>query len=90
METGISNRAILLIDMANLDQLARASQTNYSRWSNLKRKTARVGADEVEILGRTFPSYRWWLMTGEVMPEIGQTSPEYDLANSNLNKPSAG
>jgi hypothetical protein len=39
---------------------------------------------EVEELGKIFPNYRWWIMTGEVMPEVGQTSPDYDEANRNL------
>ncbi|HIE0458256.1 TPA: DNA-binding protein, partial [Pseudomonas aeruginosa] len=37
-----------------------------------------------------YPQYRWWLMTGEVMPEIGQTSPSYDEANRNLPNQNAG
>ncbi|MFO6224816.1 DNA-binding protein, partial [Pseudomonas aeruginosa] len=51
---------------------------------------ARVGADEIEILGKLYPSYRWWLLTGEVIPENGQTSPDYDEANRNLANPNAG
>lgn len=86
MSIGITDRALLLIAMASLDDLARNSKTNYSRWVNIKRKAARVGAEEIEALGIAFPQYRWWLVTGEVMPEKNQTSPEYDEANSNLPK----
>ncbi|MCQ2044863.1 DNA-binding protein [Pseudomonas kunmingensis] len=56
---------------------------------NIKRGRARVGADEIEILGKLYPSYRWWLLTGEVMPENRQTSPAYDEANRNLANPNA-
>ena len=37
-----------------------------------------MGANEIEILGRVYPQYRWWLITGEVKPDQGQTSPEHD------------
>jgi len=48
-----------------------------------------VGTEEIEKIGKIFPQYRWWLTTGEVMPDCGQTSPEYDQANSNLPKQNA-
>jgi hypothetical protein len=48
------------------------------------------GANEIEILGRVFPDFRWWLLTGEVQPGIGQKSPDYDEANRNLANPNAG
>ena len=86
----ITDRSILLIGKSNLSELTRAGETDYNRWVSIKRGKARVGADEVEILGRVFPQYRWWLTTGEVMPEVGQTSPEYEEANSKLPSPSAG
>lgn len=89
-QMSITERAILLIAQSNLSALTRAGETDYNRWVSIKRGRARVGAEEIEILGHVYPSYRWWLSTGEVMPEIGQTSPEYDEANRNLNSQSAG
>ena len=86
----ITDRSLLLIGQSNLTDLTRAGDTDYNRWVSIKRGKARVGADEVEVLGRVFPQYRWWLSTGEVMPEIGQTSPEYDEANLKLSSQSAG
>ena len=86
----ITDRSIALIEISNLSELTRAGQTNYDRWVSIKRGKARVGADEVETLGKVYPQYRWWLSTGEVMPEIGQTSPEYDEANSKLPSHNAG
>lgn len=79
-----------MLDMASLKALAAAGATEYVRWQNIKRGKARIGADEIEILGRAFPQYRWWLMTGEVQPEHGQTSPDYDEANRNLTSPNVG
>ncbi len=76
--------------LALLKQLAEAGSTDYVRWQNIKRGKARIGANEIEILGRVFPDFRWWLLTGEVQPGIGQTSPDYDEANRNLANPNAG
>jgi len=78
----ITERALRLISQSNLSELTRAGDTDYNRWVSIKRGRARVGADEVEILGKVYPHYRWWLSTGEVLPEIGQTSPDHDQANT--------
>ncbi|HCG38763.1 MAG TPA: DNA-binding protein [Pseudomonas sp.] len=90
MSEGITDRGYRLLEIASLKTLADSGSTDYVRWQNIKRGKARIGANEVEILGRVFPSYRWWLLTGEVRPENGQTSPDYDEANRNLSSPSAG
>ncbi|MCO6059819.1 DNA-binding protein [Pseudomonas sp. MOB-449] len=76
MNEGITERGLQLLQMASLKELAEAGKTEYVRWQNIKRGRARLGADEIEILGRVFPHFRWWLMTGEDKPEIGQISPE--------------
>jgi hypothetical protein len=89
-DVSITDRAVLLIDLAGLDAFAPVRSKEYYRWSNIKRGKARLGAEEIEQLNAMFPRYRWWLATGEVMPESGQTSPAYDEANRNLSQPSAG
>ncbi|PKM24718.1 DNA-binding protein [Pseudomonas sp. HMWF032] len=90
MEDPIADRAIQLIDLAGLSAFAESGTKEYFRWQNVKRGRARVGTREIEEIGKVFPQYRWWLTTGEVMPESGQVSPEYDEANRNLSKPDAG
>lgn len=90
MSEGITDRGHQLLEAASLKALAEAGSTDYVRWQNIKRGKARIGANEIEILGRVFPSYRWWLLTGEVALENGQTSPDYDEANRNLVSPNAG
>lgn len=90
MSGTLTDRALQLINAASLVELSKAGETDYPRWVNIKRGRARVGADEIEILARVFPSYRWWLLTGEVLPSNGQTSPDYDEANRNLANPNAG
>jgi len=84
MNKTLTDRALRLIEDGSLVELSKAGDTDYPRWVNIKRGRARVGADEIEILGKIYPQYRWWLMTGEVQPENGQTSPDYDAANRNL------
>lgn len=90
MNEGITDRGYRLLGIASLKALAEAGSTDYVRWQNIKRGKARIGANEIEILGRVFPCYRWWLITGDVLPENGQTSPDYDEANRNLANPNAG
>lgn len=77
----ITDRAILLIDLAGLDSFAPVRSKEYYRWSNIKRGKARLGAEEIERLNAMFPNYRWWLATGEVIPEHGQISPRDDAMN---------
>lgn len=90
MSEGITERGLQLLEMASIKALDDAGETDYVRWQNIKRGRARLGANEIEILGRVYPRYRWWLMTGEVRLDMDQTSPSYDFANANLHKPSAG
>jgi hypothetical protein len=81
MNDPIADRAILLIELAGLSAFAESGTKEYFRWQNVKRGRARVGTQELEEIGKVFPQYRWWLATGELMPDQGQTSPEYDEAN---------
>ena len=80
----IQERAITLLNMAGFDRLVRESEISYSRWHGVKYKKARMSTEELEVLNRIYPDYSLWIMTGNVAPEIGQTSPEYDEANKNL------
>jgi len=50
----------------------------------------RVSTEEVDVLVRAFPQYALWIASGRVIPESGQTSPEYDEANRNLTSQNAG
>lgn len=86
----IQDRAITLIYKTGLDELVRRSEISYSRWKNLRHKKARVSTEEVEVLVTLYPCYALWIASGKVAPECGQTSPEYDEANSNLSNQSAG
>lgn len=69
-------------------------KTGISRytWNNLKNpaRNREIKAEEIEAVASVFPQYRWWMLTGEVMPDKGQISPEYEEANRNLCNQSAG
>jgi len=41
-----------------------------------------MGAEEIEVLCKIFPQYRWWLLTGESYPAIDQESPIQECADT--------
>lgn len=57
---------------------------------NLRHKKARLSTEEVEVLVKLYPQYALWVASGEIAPECGQTSPDYDEANRNLTGQDAG
>ncbi|KPD26055.1 MULTISPECIES: hypothetical protein [Pseudomonas aeruginosa group] len=60
------------------------------RWGNVRNGKARITDAEIEAVIEIFPQYALWLVTGNIAPESGQTSPDYDEANRNLASPNAG
>jgi len=86
----IQGRARTLIDKAGMDTLVREGSIGYSRWQSVRYKDIRMSTEEIEVLERIFPRYGMWLISGKVMPECGQTSPDYDEANRNLTNQNAG
>ncbi|MDH0894716.1 DNA-binding protein [Pseudomonas sp. GD03985] len=57
---------------------------DYERWKSVSKGAVRVSTEEIDVLVDVFPQYALWLASGKTAPEIGQTSPEYDRAHSNL------
>jgi hypothetical protein len=87
----LNERVRTVASIAGMDRLVRETPIGSNRWRTvLYNKDVRISTDEVEELGKLFPSYRWWMISGEVAPEMGQTSPTYDEANRNLPNPNAG
>ena len=85
-----ADRARLLIKKIGPKKLSQLSGTDYSRWLNVSKGAVRVSTEEVDVLVGLYPQYALWLASGQIAPEIGQTSPAYDEANRNLSQPSAG
>nr|WP_252738182.1 hypothetical protein [Marinobacter salexigens] len=86
----IEDRAKLLIKKAGIDQLVRSSEIGNSRWKAVLYKGVRMSTNELEVVKKIYPNYSFWLISGEVAPEIGQTSPEYDEVNSKLDSHAEG
>lgn len=59
------------------------------RWGNIRNGKARLSDAEISAVVGVFPSYALWLVTGNIAPEIGQTSPEYDEAAKKLDNQNA-
>jgi hypothetical protein len=60
------------------------------RWGNIRSGKARLSDAEIEAVVKLFPNYALWLASGEIAPECGQTSPEFEDANRNLTSHNAG
>lgn len=86
----MQDRAVSLIYKTGLDDLVRQSSISYSRWKNLRHKRVRLSTEEVEVLVKIYPQYALWVASGQIAPESGQTSPDYDEANRNLSDQDAG
>jgi len=86
----IDERAKLLIKRVGIDQLVRSSDIGHSRWKNVIYKDVRMSTKELEVLKDLYPRYALWLISGEIQPDCGQTSPEYDEVNSKLDKRAEG
>ncbi len=47
-------------------------------WAHVYNQRTKAGSEHLEKLCELFPEYTLWLMTGQVSPEAGQTSPELE------------
>lgn len=90
----IKARVIEILKSSGIRLPELEARTGISRytWNNLKNpaRNREIKEEEILAIAEVYPQYRWWLITGEVMPEVGQTSPEYDEAHSNLPNQNAG
>lgn len=85
-----ADRARLLIKKVGPKKLSQLSETDHSRWLNVSKGAVRVSTEEIDVLVEAFPQYALWLASGKIIPESGQTSPDYDEANRNLTEQNAG
>ncbi|QLF94089.1 hypothetical protein HW090_13140 [Pseudomonas sp. ABC1] len=86
----IQTRARALIAKAGFDILIKSSDIPMNRWHSVRFKNIRMSTEEVEVLVKIYPQYALWLASGQILPEAGQTSPEYDEANAKLAAPGVG
>lgn len=90
----IKERVITILKTSQMRLPELEEKTGISRytWNNLKNpaRNREIKAEEIEAVAKVFPQYRWWMLTGEVMPDKGQVSPDYEEANRNLPNQNAG
>ena len=89
----LEDRCRLLMRSVSIKALNKSdSAKEADRWRNLRKTTStvRITGAEIERLSEIFPEYKWWILTGDVKPEIGQTSPDYDEANNSLKEAGEG
>jgi hypothetical protein len=74
----IQERLNIVISTSGLTPTALEKMTGIDRmrWSNVKRRSVRAGAQEIEAAGKLWPQYAYWLVTGLTQPEAGHISPK--------------
>ncbi|MBV7582457.1 helix-turn-helix transcriptional regulator [Pseudomonas sp. PDM33] len=90
----IKARVIEILKSSGIRLPELEARTGISRytWNNLKNpaRNREIKEEEILAIAEVYPQYRWWLITGEVMPEVGQTSPNYDSTHSKMPNQNAG
>ncbi|WP_079202652.1 helix-turn-helix transcriptional regulator [Pseudomonas sp. CC6-YY-74] len=90
----IKERVIEILKCSGMRLPELEERTGISRytWNNLKNpaRNREIKAEEIEAIVKLYPRFALWIVSGHVAPECGQTSPEYDEANSNLTNQNAG
>lgn len=85
-----ADRSRLLIKKMGPKKLSSISPIDHDRWLSVSKGAVRVSSEEIDVLVTVFPQYALWIASGNIAPEVGQTSPEYDEANRNLSNQDVG
>lgn len=56
------------------------------KWQNLGQGKQRANDEMIEAIGRAFPMYAYWLVTGRTDESHGHTSPILDRIQNDLRK----
>lgn len=88
----IRERLIAVWEYKGLTAKKLEAETGIDRekWYALRNGRRRANEEDIEAFVKIAPEYAFWIASGLVIPESGQTSPEFDEANRNLNSPNAG
>jgi len=88
----IRERLIAIWDIKGFTakKLEELSGIDREKWYALRNGKRRANEDDIEAMANITPEYAFWLVSGRIAPESGQTSPEFDEANRNLTSQSAG
>jgi transcriptional regulator with XRE-family HTH domain len=55
-------------------------------WSNIENGLQKANEDHIEAIGKRWPEFAYWLVTGLVQPEAGHISPEIEEARRKLER----
>ncbi|MCY1276886.1 hypothetical protein D9M71_612000 [compost metagenome] len=88
----IRERIVELWDTKGLSARALEQITSIDRdkWYALRNGRRRANEDDLSALVAAFPEYAYWLISGQIAPEVGQTHPGYNETNQKLRTPNAG
>ncbi|MDH4652178.1 DNA-binding protein [Pseudomonas sp. BN606] len=81
------DRARALIKLLGPKKASELGGGNHDRWRSVSKGAVRVSTEEIDVLVKAFPQYALWLASGQIAPEIGQTSPAYEDARTNSSHP---
>ncbi|WP_090618844.1 hypothetical protein [Azotobacter beijerinckii] len=77
-----------LIDKATIDELIKKTEIGGTRWRTVRYdKRTRISTQELSALVTLYPQYALWLASGQIAPDCGQTSPDYDEAKAHSDSP---
>ncbi|OPE32362.1 DNA-binding protein [Pseudomonas aeruginosa] len=71
-------------------KLEELSGIDREKWYALRKGGRRANEDDITSMVAIHPEYALWLVSGNIAPESGQTSPAYDEAQRNLPDQSTG
>jgi len=75
-----ADRARVLIKKLGPKKASELGNSDHDRWKSVSKGAVRVSTEEIDVLVIAFPQYALWLASGQIAPECGQTSPDYDEA----------
>lgn len=59
-------------------ELERLTGIDREKWYSLRNSRRRMNEEDISALNKIYPQYAYWLATGEILPQAGQVSPEYE------------
>lgn len=88
----IRERLIAIWDAKGLTakKLEELTGIDREKWYALRGGKRRVNEDDIQGILSITPEYALWLVTGNIAPEAGQTSPSYAEADLKLEGQEAG
>lgn len=88
----IRDRLIAIWDAKGLTakKLEELTGIDREKWYALRGGKRRVNEDDIQGILKITPEYAFWLVSGNIAPESGQTSPSYTEADVKLEEPKAG